>query len=301
MSNKIQTFPFEKSIASLIEKSGSVAIASKLGEDDNKVIANIMTSEWEKEWVTDSLNKDVMFVPAILVSTNWNRNDDVFSPAETYRALHSPRYKPANMEHQGSEETDNQIIGVIQSSEAVDKELKTIYPSYEDNREVVPDFFHIAIGILIWEKYFPTRAEEIKEKSGKGEMYVSMEALFPDFGYALKAVDDPEGNIDLLPRIAATSWLSAHLKAFKGTGEVEIDGVKYRIGRWLRDITFSGVGFVEQPGNLSSVIFTDHIISKKDEEKSVASMSIVENNKKFSKNIQNGVSLNSVKHHPFDR
>lgn len=292
----------EKTIAHLLENGSSHASAILDIVTMDRTKAMSLMDKWDKEHKAKYLSDDLMFVPALLVSTNWNRNDDVFSPAEVWAARNSPCYKPANLNHEGSEETENKIIGVIESCRPLNKDLEYFYPEYDENDQPqLPDLYHLVIGMVIWEKYFPKAAEQIKEQANKGELFVSMEALFPDFGYALRKADDPNGVIELLPRVSATAWLTKSLRVYKGTGEVDIEGQKYKVGRWLRNITFSGVGFVSNPGNPSSIIFNDDIISKKDY-RSAANMMMVENIDNFVKSSENSVSLNrkSVKH-PFDR
>lgn len=193
-------------------------------------------------------------INSILVSTNWNKNDDVFTPEDTWLARRTPYLTPANLNHQGREGTDNNIIGVVASCSPVDDKYKFLDVPQENE---LPSNFHILVGIYIWSAYFPNTMETLSSKIDKGEMFVSMEAFFDDFGYALRA--SPESNVILMPRNEITSWLSSYLRCYGGKGKVIIDGVEYQIGRWLKNITFSGVGFVENPANPQSIIFEDYI------------------------------------------
>ncbi len=45
---------------------------------------------------------DLALVVAILVSTGWNKNDDIFTPEEVWKARSSPLHKPMNDEHQST-------------------------------------------------------------------------------------------------------------------------------------------------------------------------------------------------------
>ena len=74
-----------------------------------------------------------------------------------------------------------------------------------------------------------------------------MECLFAGFDYALL---DDEGNAKLLSRNESSAFLTKHLRAYGGNGEYE----GYKIGRSLRDISFSGKGLVSKPANPRSVI-----------------------------------------------
>ncbi|MFZ2522969.1 MAG: hypothetical protein WAW92_01125, partial [Minisyncoccia bacterium] len=68
------------------------------------------------------------------------------------------------------------------------------------------------------------------------------------FDYALI---DPAGKHLSLARSNETSFLTKHLRAYGGTGEYQ----GYKIGRQLKDFSFSGKGLVEKPANKRSVIF----------------------------------------------
>ena len=56
----------------------------------------------------------------------------------------------------------------------------------------------------------------------------------------------------ILTRNEETSFLTKYLRSYGGIGEHE----NYQIGRVLRNITFSGKGFVNRPANPESIIFT---------------------------------------------
>jgi hypothetical protein len=84
-----------------------------------------------------------------------------------------------------------------------------------------------------------------------------MECGFNSFGYALRIPG--ESKINLIPRNNETSWLTKYLRQYKGKGIVEINGQKYEIGRWIRNLYFSGVAFTENPANPESILFEDYI------------------------------------------
>jgi hypothetical protein len=77
-----------------------------------------------------------------------------------------------------------------------------------------------------------------------------MECFFKGFDYGL--IDKANGNFNVLPRNEETAFLTKHLRAYGGQGEHQ----NYKIGRVLRQITFSGKGFVDKPANPESIIFT---------------------------------------------
>jgi hypothetical protein len=81
----------------------------------------------------------------------------------------------------------------------------------------------------------------------EGKWFVSMECLFAGFDYA---VIDQSGKSKVVARNEESAFLTKHLRAYGGTGEYE----GYKIGRSLRDISFSGKGLVSKPANPRSVI-----------------------------------------------
>ena len=89
---------------------------------------------------------DMYYVQSILVSSNWNRNDDVFDPEEVWKAKETPEHKPTNVNHD-----ENLIVGHIISN----------YPITEDGilidkdtpQENLPKKFHILTGAVIYKAY----------------------------------------------------------------------------------------------------------------------------------------------------
>jgi hypothetical protein len=93
------------------------------------------------------------------------------------------------------------------------------------------------------------RTSDLIQEIEAGTKYVSMECFFNGFDYGLQ--DKSTGELKLLPREEATAYLTKHLRAYGGSGEFE----NHKIGRVLRNITFSGKGFVDKPANPESIIF----------------------------------------------
>ena len=190
--------------------------------------------------ITDPL--DLFSISSVLVSTGWNKNDDVFDPMETWVARKTPEDKPFNYMH---DEMD--IIGHITANRVVDFEGEAI----DEGLETPPKDFNIITDAVIYKSWsdveqrerINTLVEEIKE----GKWYVSMECLFPNFDYALI---DSEGQTKLIERSEASAFLTKHLRAYGGSGLYE----DYKVGRLLRNISFSGKGLVSKPANPRSVI-----------------------------------------------
>ena len=190
-------------------------------------------------------DKDVFRTFSILVSTSWNKNDDVFSQEEVWAARETPTYKPANLEHD-----EKKIVGGIIGTWPVDDEYNLIDPNV--SLDELPEVYHLLVSSVIYNQWqdpeYKSRAEELIKKIEDGQMFVSMECVFSGFDYAVVA---PNDDNHIVARTNDTAFLSRHLRAYGGTGEFQ----GHKVGRLLKNITFSGKGFVEKPANPDSIIF----------------------------------------------
>jgi len=212
---------------------------------DGMSAADLLKATSTVQTVEELLGKeqpDLALIVAILVSTGLNLNDDIFTPEEVWKARSSPLHKPMNDNHDAEK-----IIGHIVQSRALDKDGIEI--ELGDN-DTPPDEFDIEVAGVLY-RAFPElsdRIDEIIAKAKTGEMFVSMEAWFPDFGYGL--IDPTTGNIKLIERNESTAFLTKHLRVHGGSGQYQ----DFRIGRVLKDIIFGAQGFVDTPANPESVI-----------------------------------------------
>ena len=198
-------------------------------------------------------DEDLYYVQSILVSSSWNKNDDIFTKEEVWAAKKTPEDKPTNLDHD-----ENMIIGHIVSNWPITTDgilIDELTPL-----ENIPEKFHIITGSVIYKSYM---GEELKERSNKliaeiedGTKYVSMECMFKGFDYGL--IDITTGDYKILSRSEETAFLTKHLRAYGGTGEYDNN----KIGRVLRNITFSGKGYVDKPANPDSIIFTKDVTPK---------------------------------------
>lgn len=192
-------------------------------------------------------DSDLYYTQSILVTTSWNKNDDIFDPKEVWMAKDTPTHKPTNLEHD-----ENIIVGHITSNWPIGEDGQIIDENVSPNN--LPDKFHILTGSVIYtgftEPELKERAKKLIAEIENGEKYVSMECFFRGFDYGL--VDKINGTFHVLPRNEETAFLTKHLRAYGGQGEHQ----NYKLGRVLRDITFSGKGFVSRPANPESIIFT---------------------------------------------
>lgn len=200
-------------------------------------------------------DSDLYYVQSILVSSSWNKNDDIFDKEEVWLAKDTPEDKPTNLDH-----NEEIIIGHITSNYPITEDgilIDTATPV-----ENLPDKFHILTGAVIYQGFtnpeLRSRAEKLISEIESGTKYVSMECYFKNFDYGL--LNKTTGEYSVLPRNNETSFLTKHLRAYGGVGEHE----NYKIGRVLRHITFSGKGYVDKPANPDSIIFnTTPLLSEK--------------------------------------
>lgn len=194
-----------------------------------------------------SLNdKDLYYVQSILVSSSWNKNDDIFDKDEVWAARKTPEDKPTNLEHD-----EATIIGHITANWPIMEDGTIIDESTEAKN--LPEKYHILTGSVIYTGFsspdLRDRALNLISEIESGNKYVSMECFFQGFDYGLLNSDTSEYTV--LPRNESTAHLTKYLRAYGGVGEHQ----NYKIGRVLRDITFSGKGFVNKPANPDSIIF----------------------------------------------
>lgn len=189
---------------------------------------------------------DLYNLYSILVSAGWNLNDDVFTVKELWKAQSTPIDKPFNIEHQ-----PRTIIGHIVDCYGVDDDYNRIEDEPNDE-----DSMHLLVRAVIYKHIRSLDSElefetaQLIEEIKNGEWYVSMECLFDDFDYAM--VHPLRGKY-VLARDENSAFLTRHLRAYGGSGFYQ--GVK--VGRALKNLTFSGNGLVKNPANKHSIILSD--------------------------------------------
>jgi len=249
MTIKVYQCEIEDGVSELVKSTASIAYcteaAVKKGElattkrvIDNKEVLDKVLAE-NKDQI------DLYYIESILVSTGWNKNDDVFLSEATWEARSTPEDKQFNYMHD-----EDDIIGHITGSYVLTKDGKALGDDEDIDR---PEEFDVITQAVLYDSW---TGEENRERMAKiiaeveeGKWYVSMECLFTGFNYAL--VDD-KGVAKILERDEASAFLTKHLRAYGGTGQYE----GYKIGRALSNISFSGIGLVSKPANPRSVILS---------------------------------------------
>ena len=183
---------------------------------------------------------DLYYINTVLVSTGWNKNDDVFAAEEAWAARDTPVDKQFNYMHDESD-----IIGHITGSTVIDENGTKI------ETEEPPEKFDIITSAVLYKSWsdpeLSERMSQIVSEIEDGKWAVSMECLFSDFDYS---VVSPNGDTKVVARNDESAFLTKHLRVYGGKGEYE----GYKVGRLLRNIAFSGKGLVNQPANPRSII-----------------------------------------------
>jgi len=264
-------------LAGALSNASSISYACLVEKTDNQLIISDKKNIKAIAGITDT---DLYYTQSILVTTSWNKNDDIFDKNEVWAARATPIHKPTNLEH-----NEAIIVGHITSN----------YPMTEDgvlidentNLDNLPEKFHILTGSVIYTGYtnpdLRERAAQLIAEIENGTKYVSMECFFKGFDYGL--INKSTGEYKILNRNEETAFLTKHLRAYGGLGEHE----NYKIGRVLRNITFTGKGFVDKPANPESIIFTKDSLNF---DKKIANIEI---NKEKNTNFENlGVFSNQA-------
>lgn len=228
----------EDGISEQVAKANSIAFTSTISvkELPQEALEKALAMQFQP--ITQI---DLFYYESILVSTGWNKNDDVFDIREVVKARNTPSNKPVNYMH-----NEKDIIGHMTSSILMSE--GKILP---DTINEYPATLDVIVGSVLY-KYWED--QEQRERINKliaeivdDKWCVSMECIFPHFDYAIVT---PNGEQKVVARNEETAFLSKYLKVFGGKGEYK----GYRVGRLLRDFTFSGKGIVDNPANPRSKI-----------------------------------------------
>lgn len=239
----IQVFQKEidDGLADKIRQDTSIAFVLDAGQIEDSVKA-----EFLKAIASTDIPKqiDLFYFESILVSTGWNKNDDIFDKAELWKAKATPINKKINYMHD-----EKDIVGHMVTSRSIDDNNRFI--NFDCPIEQLPNNFNILVGGVlykIWETpELQARMDNIIADIGVGKWKVSMECIYPHFDYGIIT---PDGQQKIIPRNTETSFLSKYLRRYGGEGKFE----NYKVGRVLRDLIFSGKGIVDEPANPKSKI-----------------------------------------------
>ena len=197
---------------------------------------------------------DLYYCDTVLVTSNFNKNDDFFAAEEVWRSRATPVDKPVNIGH-----IPDLVVGHMTRSWVLTAGKKRVIPNSTAENSL-PNLIHLACAAVVYrelESLYSAAIAKLIVDIEAGEMAVSMEAHFDDFDYAL--LSEATGSIKLVSRNEETAWMTGLLRWFGGEGvytskkDGKVEEI-YRIGRALKGITFTGKGFVKNPANPDSII-----------------------------------------------
>lgn len=224
-------FKNEKQFASILSKP-------------TRIIGELTTS---KEALASLYDGDIISLPAILITSGCNKNDDYFVAQEMWEKKETAIQKPFNIEHDV-----RKVIGHFTDVFMLDENHVVLGELSETTK------LHLGVQISVYRQLTPRdlewkeKVDDLLEKMWVGELFVSSEVIFPTFDYGL--LDDSDVLVEVIPRDESTSFLTANLRIFGGAGRYK----GYRLCRVLRDITIVGGGLVEKPANPHSVFLTQY-------------------------------------------
>ena len=145
---------YDDGLENLIKTSASVSYASLAEHCSDNNLTNTMK---HIKSIASLDDQDLYYVQSILVTSSWNKNDDIFDKTEIWSAKNTPEDKPTNLEHD-----ESVIIGHIVSN----------YPITEDGilidentpLENLPDKYHILTGSVIYKAFSNPELRERSEK-----------------------------------------------------------------------------------------------------------------------------------------
>ena len=257
-----------------IRSSASIAYSSLaapfIPSVSDEEFAKLMLLNSKAESNPDQI--DLYYLNSVLVSTGWNKNDDVFDPKEVWSAKSTPEDKQFNFMHD-----ENDIIGHITGNCVLNSSGEIVSSDQE-----MPDPFDIITSAVIYKSWSDpdkrSRIDQVIEEIEEGKWFVSMECLFQGFDYA---VVSPDGKPNIVTRDEASAFLTKHLRSYGGQGEYE----GHKVGRLLRNISFSGKGLVDNPANPHSVILKETDPFKSTQACVIEETTIRETNKMSNDNV----------------
>lgn len=169
------------------------------------------------------------FFRAVVATTGWSQNDDVFTVPETLSA-NVPNGKPL------SSGLGLKVVGYVESCGLMDMDGKAL--SDKTPVDNLPPTVHLVADAVLFAEV-------------TCDPFLGMDCVFRGFDYAIGS--------RVVQRTSDTAHLTRHLKAYGGTGLYKGE----RIGRVLKDISFSPQGLVKRPANQASVILSDGVIPAK--------------------------------------
>jgi hypothetical protein len=220
--------------------------------------------------IPDDAPFDLLFFKAVYLTSGSNLNHVYFDKAELTKSIDTVANKAMDIEHE-----EQGIVGHIYAASFFGAENNE--PIEADKLLDYEGKVDVVIAGVVYKDRFPKLASEIV----KGEWYISMETYYASFGIK---VNDVLLDYDTAVSLGMTDLIGQEV-TLKKSGEVVAVGIAKKA---IKDLHFSGGGFVKEPANPTSVILDTSsnktidiavVVSKKDGDTTVADVDkvVVEN------------------------
>ena len=208
-------------------------------EDMRKAVASVIKLPKDKD-----KQPDLLYFTAIFVSSGVNLNHAYFQPSELIKAEGTIVNKAFDIEHK-----EEDIVGHIYDRAFTDAEGKLLdlkEASSKDDASINKQDMHIVIAGIMYKHRFPELATEVSD----GDWKVSMETYYRDYDVKIGNLIISRNEAEALGIASDESMVGKLAKVIKDKVEI----ASGTIDRVLRDLVFSGCGFVKKPANPPSII-----------------------------------------------
>ena len=185
---------------------------------------------------------DLLYVTSVLVSSGPNLNGAFFMPSELVSARDSIVNKAADVLHE-----EQEVVGHVLDRAFVTKEgtaFDALGMMQAKGELFNKESFNIATLSVVYKLRFPEVAQDILN----GRFKVSMECFYEDFDIMLPGSDFIL-SADEAVKNGLVELIGKQVKVVDGN-ERQVD----KVFRVLRNMVFSGFGFVDNPANPESII-----------------------------------------------
>jgi len=206
---------------------------AELVDDDKGLLKKALAGHVD---IPEDAPFDLLFFKAIYLTSGANLNYTYFDKGELAKSIDTVAHKAMDIEHE-----EQGIVGHIYAASFFDSDTNS---SIEvGNIEGYDGKVDVVIAGIVYKDRFPKLAADIE----KGEWYVSMETYYDFFDVM---VGDALLDYRTASSLGVVDLIGQEI-TLKKSGEVFASGVANKL---VRNLHFSGGGFVKEPANPTSVI-----------------------------------------------
>lgn len=249
-------------------------------DDLKKMVASIIDLPTGKD-----KQPDLLYFTAIFVSSGANLNNAYFQPSELVKAEHTIKNKALDIEHK-----EEDIVGHIYDRAFIGKDGSTLSLkelSALDSDAVDKSDMHVVIAGIVYKDRFPELAKEISE----GKWKVSMETFYGGYDIKIGDLILNKNDAESLGLVTSSS-IGKLAKVLRNKIEI----AEGKVTRVLRDLIFSGCGFVKNPANPPSVVLetANKNLSNNKDDFSIIVLDYDKLNKDVADVVDNDIDIDAV-------